>query len=139
MSRKGKEKVNYKLLDVEDKIKEHKDYATLIKQSNTIISKIDNDKKLSDSELRLVKRVGLGLDNEKSEIHAKSILESFRDDEQSALENKKLLASAYKERNGILNEENKSKIVDSNKSNFVQDSSNITGETEPFDFMDLDG
>lgn len=63
MSRKGKEKVNYKLLDVEDKIKEHKDYATLIKQSNTIIYKIDNDKKLSDSELRLVKRVGLGLDN----------------------------------------------------------------------------
>lgn len=36
-----------------------------IKQANTLISKIDNDDKLSDSELRLVKRVGLGLDNEK--------------------------------------------------------------------------
>lgn len=110
-----------------------------IKQANTLISKIDNDDKLSDSELRLVKRVGLGLDNGKNIKHEKSNLEYFRYDKESALEHKELLASAYREINGILNEENKSKIVDSNKSNFVHDSSNITGETEPFDFMDLDG
>lgn len=31
MSKKGKEKVNYKLLDTEDNIKEHKHYASLVK------------------------------------------------------------------------------------------------------------
>ena len=138
MSKKGKEKVNYKLLDAEDAIKEHKDYKALVKQSDAIISKIDNDEKLSDTELRLVKGVGLVLDNEKKEKHEKSILESFRDDKESALEHKKLITLAYKERNKILSEKNESKNEFSNKTGFVQDSRNITGDTEPFDFMDSD-
>lgn len=124
---------------IDAKIKQHKDILDLTNKVPSILEKMKNEQKLSEQELGLVKEFGISVsEDQKFERHAEEILQRLHCDEESRREHERYFLEAKAERDRIVRESNQSSNERPSNSDF-QDSSDITGETEPFDPLDLDG
>ena len=128
-----------KLTEIDEKIKQHKDVLDLTNKVPSILQKMKNGEKLSEQELGLVKEFGIYVsEDQKFERHAEEILKRLHCDEESKREHVRYFLEAKAERDRIVRESNQSSNERPSNSDF-QDSSDITGETEPFDPLDLEG
>lgn len=128
-----------KLTVIDDKIKQHKDVIDLTNKVPSILQKMKNGEKLSEQELGLVKEFGIYVsEDQKFERQAKEILERLHYDEESKREHVRYFLEAKAERDRIVRESNQSSNEGPSNSDY-QDTSDITGDAEPFDPLDLEG